>query len=328
MRIGDRDTGARVLVVAEIGNNHEGDVGAARELVRLAAEAGADAVKLQTYRTALFVRPADADRYARLERFELPPASVAELQRLARELGLLFLSTPLDLEAVALLEPLVDAYKIASGDNDFWPLLDAVRATRKPVVVSTGMSTLEGVARAVDRLRGSEVALLQCTSAYPAPEHEANLAAIGLLAARFRVTVGYSDHTLGIDACVAAVAAGARIVEKHFTLDKARGGFRDHQLSADPDDLRELVRRVRDVETLLGRPEKTVQPSEEETVRAARRSVVAARDLEAGHAVAWEDLVWLRPRDGLAPDEAGDILGATLVRAVAAGEPIRRQDVS
>jgi N,N'-diacetyllegionaminate synthase len=327
MRIGELDLDERVLVVAEIGNNHEGDPAIARDLVRAAADAGADAVKLQTFRTPLFVRPSDRDRYERLSRFELPPETVEELERLARSLGLIFLSTPLDLESVAFLEPLVDAYKVASGDNDFWPLLEAVAATGKPTILSTGLSELAQVERAAALFGRDGLAVLQCTSAYPAPPEEANLAAIRLLADRLGCTAGYSDHTLGIEAAVAAVAAGARILEKHLTLDKERSDFRDHRLSADPPELRALVRRVREVEILLGRPEKTLQPSEAALAVAARRSIAAAADLPEGHRLTVHDLTWLRPADGLPPGEEGRLLGRDLRRPVERGEPIRPEDV-
>lgn len=328
MRIGEFDTDERVLVVAEIGNNHEGDADAARELVRRAAECGADAVKLQTFRTDLFVRPADRERYERMRRFELAPELVEELGELARSFGVLFVSTPLDLESAELLEPLVDAFKIASGDNDFVPLLERVAASGKPVILSTGLSDLEGVERAAGHFAGSELAVLQCTSAYPAPPEEANLAAIPMLAGRLGCTVGYSDHTLGVEACAAAVAAGARVIEKHFTLDKEASDFRDHKLSADPPELEELVARVRRAEALRGTPEKSMQPSEEALAVAARRAIVAAKDLPEGHEIGRADLTWLRPADGLAPGEESRLVGRTLTRAVAAGETVVPEDTA
>lgn len=327
MRIGDIDLDEQVLVVAEIGNNHEGSSAVAHELVRRASECGADAVKLQTFRTEAFVRPSDQERYERMRRFELAPEHLVELEREARLAGLLFVSTPLDLGSVSLLEPLVDAYKIASGDNDFVALLEAVAATGKPVILSTGLSDLERVERALTTLHGSDLVVLQCTSAYPAPPDEVNLSAIPLLAERLGHTVGYSDHTLGLAACLAAVAAGARLIEKHFTLDKEQSDFRDHRLSADPEELRALVEGVREVERLLGRREKALQPSECETAFAARRSIVAARDLAAGELIDAADLTWLRPADGLPPGEEGQLVARRLLHEVAAGEPIRPEDV-
>jgi sialic acid synthase SpsE len=231
------------------------------------------------------------------------------------------------------LEPLVDAFKIASGDNDFVALLERVARARKPVVISGGMAGLAELRRAVDVVRAAwdgedhGLAVLHCVSAYPAPREELNLRAIPLLARELGCTVGYSDHALGIDAAVLAVAAGARIVEKHFTLDKSRDTFRDHQLSADPDDFAELVERVRAAEAVLGSPVKEVQPSERATAAAARRSLVAARDLEPGHKLDAGDLAWLRPAGGLRPGEEASLLGRELVRAVRAGERLSRSDV-
>jgi N,N'-diacetyllegionaminate synthase len=327
VRIGAFDTDARVLVVAEIGNNHEGDIGVARELVELAADAGADAVKFQTFRTDAFVSPRDEPRYARMQRFELSGDEFAQLAELAHARALLFLSTALDLESVAVLHQLVDAYKVASGDIDFYPLLDALAATGRPVVISTGQSTLDEIAHAVDALGGA-IGILQCVSSYPAPDDEVNLRAIGVLAERFPTsTIGYSDHTTGIDAAPLSVACGARMVEKHFTLDKAYSEFRDHALSANPDEFRELVRRIRAAETLLGRAHKEIQPSETAARFALRRSVAATRDFEAGHLLVDGDLVWTRPADGLRPGEESILLGRSLRRPVEAGEHLRADDV-
>jgi sialic acid synthase SpsE len=327
MRIGAFDTDERVLVVAEIGNNHEGDVGVARELVDRAAEAGADAVKFQTFRTDSYVSPRDVDRYARMQGFELAPGAFAELAELAHRRSLLFMSTPLDLDSVDVLSPLVDAFKIASGDVDFFPLLEKVAATAKPVVASTGQSDLDDVERVVDVL-GPGIGLLHCVSSYPAPEEEVNLRAIGALAARFPdATVGYSDHTIGLDAAPLAVACGARIVEKHVTLARDFSSFRDHQLSLEPQQLQELVRRIRAAETLLGEPRKDVQPSEADARSAVRRSIAAARALPAGHELASADLIWTRPADGLRPGDEASLLGRRLRRDVDVGEHLRLEDV-
>jgi N,N'-diacetyllegionaminate synthase len=329
MRVGDFETDKRVLVIAEIGNNHEGDPGAARELVLQAAASGAHAVKFQTFRTAHFVRARDAARFEQLSGYELGPDVVAELAELAHANGLLFVSTPLDLGSADLLEPLVDAFKIASGDNDFFPLLDRVAGFGKPVIVSTGLVDLGGARAAKDALegRGADVAVLHTVTAYPAPSEAVNLAAIPALARELGCTVGYSDHTLGNTASLAAVALGARIVEKHFTLDHDHSAFRDHKLSAEPAELRELVTAIAEVEALLGNPEKAVQPVEAEVAQAVRRSIAAARDLPAGHELEWDDLAWLRPRDGLAPGQEELLVGRTLRRDVPAGESILAEDV-
>jgi N,N'-diacetyllegionaminate synthase len=331
MHIGGFDLDERVLVVAEIGNNHEGDLAVARELVAQAAEAGADAVKFQTFRTERFVAPTDPVRFQRLRSFELRPDDFRELGELARQHHLLFISTPLDLDSARVLGPIVDAIKIASGDIDFFPLLAEVATSRKPVILSTGQSELDEIHRAVAELRGvgaAEIAVLHCVSSYPAPSDEINLRALTVLSEQLPgVTIGYSDHTTGLDAAPLAVACGARMIEKHFTLDRAFSEFRDHQLSADPSGLRELVRRVREAELLLGEPRKATRPSEAAGRIAFRRSIAAARDLPQGHIVAAEDLMWIRPGDGLRPGDEAHVVGRRLKRELAAGELVRSADV-
>jgi N,N'-diacetyllegionaminate synthase len=327
VKLADRDTDERVLVIAEIGQNHEGNVDVAHALVDEAAAAGADAVKFQTFRADDFVSPRDAERLERMRRFELDADAWGELASRARGRGLLFISTPLDLGSVDVLDSLVDAFKVASGDNDFYPLLDRVAATGKPVILSSGLVEAAHMRDVVSRFRG-EIAVLHCVSAYPASLDEAALGGIIGLARELVCTIGYSDHTIGIEAAPLAVAAGARIIEKHFTLDKAFSEFRDHALSADPRDFAELVRRIREVEALFGPPRKVVQPSEAASVSSFRRSIAAAHDLLEGHVVEIEDLTWLRPGDGLRPGQEELLLGRALRRAVARGEQIHAGDVA
>lgn len=324
MKIGSVSLSKQVFVIAEIGNNHEGDLNVALDLVRLAAEAGADAVKFQTARADLFVSPADAARYERMKRFELGEAGFLKLRDAAHDAGLAFISTPLDMESARFLGPIVDAVKIASGDNTFVPLLRHAGACAKPVILSTGLADLGIVRRAVDVIekagrsaKGTHpLAILHCVSSYPTPPGDANLRAIGTLAASFDYTVGYSDHTLGIAAPVAAVAVGARIIEKHFTLDKAFSDFRDHALSADPNELAEMVALIRATEVMLGDGRKEPRQSELESGAAMRRSIAAARDLPAGHVIEADDLMWIRPGSGMAPGDEELIVGRRLTRAV------------
>ncbi len=336
MRIANLNAREKVLLVAEIGNNHEGDIARAERLVDAAADCGVDAVKFQTFRVQDFVRARDRERFARLARFELSWDQFERLAKRARSRGLAFLSTPLDLPSAAFLAPLVDAFKIASGDNNFYPLLERVSESGKPVIVSgglTGWAELTAVRQFIENIwkrKGVSpgLAVLHCVSSYPAPDEETNLAVIPALARRLECIAGYSDHTLGIDACLAAAALGARIIEKHFTLDKNQSGFRDHQLSADPAEMRELLRRLRRIEKMLGSPDKAVQPSEEANQRLLRRAIVAARDLEAGRRLSLEDITWLRPADGLPPGKETLLLGRRLVRNLAQGDPITALEVA
>jgi N,N'-diacetyllegionaminate synthase len=335
MRIGPIELGVRVAVVAEIGNNHEGDPDVARELVRQAAAAGCDAVKLQTFHADTFVRRSDTSRLERMRGFELSHEVVAELGEFARSLGLAFLSTPLDMESVGFLAPLVDGLKVASGDNDVPALIAACAGTDKPVVISAGMTDLGAIAGAVDTVRRrrrdtgreDDVAVLHCVTSYPAPANEVNLAAIGLLAEELACPVGYSDHDLGIEVAVLAVAAGACLIEKHFTLAKDFSDFRDHALSADPEEMRSLVDRARFAWQVRGRPAKEPQPCEADFQVVARRSIVAARELAQGHVLADADLTWMRPRDGLLPGEEHLLVGRTLKRDIAFTESIRPDDL-
>lgn len=332
----------KVLVVAEIGNNHEGDFALAQLLVRKAAECGADAVKFQTFIPEYFVSRNDEARFRRFKSFQLSFREFEELSRLARSLGLWFISTPLDMESASFLEKIVDAYKIASGDNNFYPMLRRVAETAKPVVVSTGASDLTQVSRTVAFLKEhwaashvpGQLALLHCVSSYPVPPEEASLRSIPYLMDHFDCAVGYSDHTIGIEATVLAVALGATVIEKHFTLKKDFSDFRDHQLSADPGDFRELTRRIRAASAMLGRYAKTVQPCEEKARGSIRRSVVAARNLPPGCRVSPSDITWLRsaggpasPAGGLEPGLEEFLIGKVLKRPVMSGERLELSDV-
>lgn len=332
MRIGSWDTTQRVLVVAEIGNNHEGDVGRATEMIHRAAAAGAGAVKFQTLRPDGLVSADQADRRRQLGRFTLPDDAWERLAGVARQADVLFLSTPFDLRAVALLDPLVPAFKVASGDLTFLPLLDAVAGTAKPVLLSTGMATMAEVAAGVRRVQDGwppetapGLALLHCVSCYPTPPAAAGLRRLRRLT-QLHTTLGYSDHTIGAHAAPLAVALGARVIEKHFTLDKRQSDYRDHQLSADPAELAALVAGVRASEQLLA-ADGDVAACEQAARQAVRRSVAAARSLPAGTTIGADDLTWLRPATGLAPGREDLLIGATTRRAVRAGHLFDPADV-
>ena len=331
MRIANHDLDEKIFIVAEIGNNHEGNFDVACRMLEAAADAGVDAVKFQTFQTKLFTSNADPARFERLKKFELTQDQFTQLAQLARKRGVLFFSTPLDLVSARFLEPLVDVFKVASGDNDFLPLIAQLAATGKPMIISTGLADLAHLERvaAFAREHGAEgrLAFLHCVCAYPAPPEDVNLRAISMLAERLGCPIGWSDHTLGSEACIAAAAIGARILEKHFTLDKNFSAFRDHQLSADPAEMKYIVESVRKVEKLLGTPVKRVQPSEEANLRPARRSIAAATALPRGHQLRAEDLMWVRPAVGLPPGQEQRLLARTLSRDIAAGEAITEQDV-
>lgn len=329
MRIANVDLDRDVLLIAEIGNNHEGSLTLAEEMLGRAAEAGAHMVKFQTMVPEYFQQSSDTARLDRLRGFCLPDEAWGKLARLAENMGVGFMSTPLDLTSARLLDPLVSAFKIASGDNNFLPLLDEVAGFGKPLILSCGLADLADIrlARAVIEQRwiadgvAPGLALLHCVTAYPVPAAQANLGAITALKAAFpELTIGYSDHTLGIEAAVASVAMGAHIVEKHFTIDKNQSDYRDHQLSADPAEFAALVRRVAEMREFMGNGAKVAQAAEAELAPAVRRSIAAGRDLPAGYVLTWEDLIWVRPGSGLRPGEERRVLGHRLRHPVKLGE--------
>lgn len=330
MHIGNVDLSQDVLVIAEIGNNHEGDFGRAADMIHAAAAAGVQAVKFQTIIPERLVSADQTARIAQLGRYAFSRDQFTELAGIARAAGVMFMSTPFALEAVSWLDELVPAFKIASGDNNFQQLLAAVAATGKPILLSTGMADLAGIKKSCRIIENaglpgktrSEIALLHCVSAYPTPAEEANLSAIATLARETGRVVGYSDHTLGIAAAALSIGVGARIVEKHFTLSKTQSEFRDHALSADPSELAALVTQIRLAQKLLGTGEKTPRPSEAATTATARRSIVARTALPAGHVLTDADMDWLRPGGGLQPGQENLLVGRRTACAVKQGQMI------
>lgn len=346
MTIGDRTVGAGApcLVVAEIGVNHNGDRELGRRLVEAAADAGADAVKLQSFRAAGVVSvdapkaayqmqttAAEESQLEMLQRLELDEDAHRELKRCAAERGLLFLSTPFDAASIDLLMRIgVDAVKVASPDLTNFLLLDLVAPLRVPVVLSTGLATIEEVERGVGRLAGGgakEIVVLHCTSEYPAPIDEANVRAIPALHERLGRPVGYSDHTVGIDASLAAVALGAVLVERHFTLDRLLPGP-DHRASLEPDELAALVVAVRRVEAALGDGIKRPTPAEQRNADVVRRSLAAARDLPSGTVLERGMLTALRPATGIPAVEVDAVVGRRLARAVAMHTLLKHEDLA
>lgn len=323
----------QILVVAEVGNNHEGDVAIAHKLIDLAAEAGADIVKFQTFIPELFVSRSDVDRFNRLKSFQLSFAQFKELRDHAHERGLKFWSTALDMESAVFLGEIADGIKIASSDNTFYPLLKRVGSFGKPVGLPTGMIGKELIREALEALREGggpcRTYLLHCVTSYPVQDPEANLRAVVTLKESFPECIaGYSDHTLGNVACLAAVVLGARIVEKHFTLDKNYSSFRDHQLSADPEELKSLVADLRRLEQMLGSGEKVPQHSERQIEQAVRRSIVATRDLAAGEVIDERCFTWVRPGGGLPPGSEKEILGKRVSTPIRMGEWIQLSSLS
>jgi N,N'-diacetyllegionaminate synthase len=335
MKIGPIDLRERVFVVAEIGNNHEGSYALAEDMIRLAADAGVDAVKFQTFVPEHYVSHDQMERRERLKKFSLSLEQFKSLATFANGRGVQFFSTPFDLGSADALATFCPAVKISSGDNNFFPLIERVASFRLPIILSTGLADLSDVDEARKRVmrvwsaqnHTGHLALLHCVSSYPTPPEAANLAAIRTLSDQFKdCTVGYSDHTLGIDAAVLSVGLGARLIEKHFTLRKDFSDFRDHQLSADPAEMADLVHQVRLAEKLLGDGRKQLAVVEEPIRDAIRRSIAASRHLQAGTTLGWDDLTWVRPGGGLSPGEEAEAIGRKLVHDVVPGQILRTDD--
>lgn len=320
MKIGSHNTDTDILVIAEIGNNHEGSYTLAEELIGKAKDAGVGAVKFQTFLAERYVSPRNKERFERLQKFQLTYEQFEQLAAITKKAGLLFISTPFDIESARFLGNIVDAIKIASADNTFYPLIEEIAQTGKPTLLSTGLAGLQEINLAKSLIEETwrkgdvytDLAVLHCVSSYPVPANEANLAAINTLRAELNCTIGYSDHVVGNDAAVLAVAMGARIIEKHFTIDNNYSEFRDHQLSANPATLADLVKRIEDTRTMLGNGVVSMADCEAAEASAIRRSITAASDLKSGTTLNSDHITWVRPGDGLPPGQEHLVLGRTL----------------
>ncbi|MCB1876897.1 MAG: N-acetylneuraminate synthase [Chromatiales bacterium] len=333
----------RCLLIAEAGVNHNGDLDRALQMVDVAASAGADAIKFQSFRAESLVtqRAPKAGYQVRatgkeggqlemLQRLELSASDHRQLKQRCEQRGILFLSTPFDEASAGLLNELgVPAFKVSSGDLTDTPYLTRLALMGPGLILSTGMATLAEVGDAVAAVRRAgrdPLALLHCVSNYPTEPGDVNLRAMLTLAQTFGLPVGFSDHTEGIDIALAAVALGARIVEKHFTLNRSLPGP-DHRASLEPDELCALVEGARRVERALGDGVKRPRASEADVAAVARRSLHWQRDLPAGSTIRADMLMSRRPADGLPPAAAEGLCGRVLRVDVKTGEPAKEEQL-
>jgi len=327
VRIGNKwiGEGEPCFIIAEAGVNHNGDINLAKKLIDVAEEAGADAVKFQTFNAeAVVTREAEKAAYQKaatgangsqlemIKKLELAEKDFAGLYDYAQEKGIIFLSSPFDQASVDILDNLgVPAFKIPSGEITNFPLLEYIARKKKPLIFSTGMSTLGEVEEALGVLRREgvrEIILLHCVSSYPAKVADMNLKVMETLRYAFRLPVGLSDHTLGITVPIAAIALGACIIEKHFTLDRSLPGP-DHKASLEPGELQEMVGAIRDVEAAMGDGVKRLTKDERETQKVARRSLVARVDIPGGATITEEMLAIKRPGTGIEAKYLGMVIG-------------------
>lgn len=334
------------FIIAEAGVNHNGDIELAKRLVDVAAKAGADAVKFQTFRAERVVsatapkaeyqlQTTDVaeSQLEMLRRLELSPEAHRELQTYCQERGVLFMSTPFDEKSADLLDELgVPVFKIGSGEITNWPFLGYVARKGKPIILSTGMSYLSEVDEAVRVIRDAgndqndQLVLLHCVSNYPADPADANLRAMRTMATAFQVPVGYSDHTPGIEVALAAVALGACVIEKHFTLERNLPGP-DHRASLEPHELQALVVGIRTIELALGNGAKQPARSEAGNRVIVRRSLAAAFDIPEGTVLSSDMLKALRPATGISPALVEHVVGGRIRRSLTSGQLIAWSDL-
>ncbi len=330
---------SKVFIIAEAGVNHNGRLDLAYQLIDVAKDAEADAVKFQTFKAENVVsKLADKAEYQKrttgsdksqlemIKKLELSFEDFVKLKKYCDKKGIMFLSTPFDHQSIDFLYDLIDIYKIPSGEIINSPYLKHIAAKNKPIIMSTGMANLGEVEEAINTIRSvnseAQISLLHCTTNYPTPYEEVNLKAMQTLAVAFKLSIGYSDHTLGIEVPVAAVAMGAKIIEKHFTLDKKLPGP-DHKASLEPDELKEMVKAIRNIEVALGDGIKKPNKSEIEIMKVARRSLIATRDIRAGEIIKESDIAIKRPGTGILPKFKEIIIGMKLVNDVRQDEPFK-----
>lgn len=314
-----------IYVIAEAGVNHNGDIEIAKKLIKVASESGADAVKFQSFKAgSLVTKKAEQAKYQErntnntdsqynlLKNLELDYNRHKELKDYADTQGIEFLSSAFDLESIELLQQLnIKLFKIPSGEINNVPYLKKIAQTLKPVILSTGMSTLSDIEFALNILKENgttQLTVLHCSTEYPAPVEELNLKAMNTIKEAFKVNIGYSDHTAGIHIPIAAVAMGAKVIEKHFTLSREMEGP-DHKASLEPHELSEMILNIRDIEKSFGNGIKEPSKSEINNMKVARKSIIAKEDICKGDILSEQNLTIKRPGNGISPKEWTNIVG-------------------
>jgi len=330
----------KTLIIAEIGTNHDGSLHKSKRMVAEAAAAGADAVKFQAYKTEklvssdlpVFSRARELGYKYQFDRFkdlEFNEQQFKELYDFSCEKGVIFLATAFDMQSADMIEPLVSAYKVASAELINIPLLQYLTKKNKPMIISTGQASEEEINRAVEVVRMDRVALLHCVSAYPTPDEQANLLSIPYLRSIYpNIPVGYSDHTVGISACIAATALGSTIIEKHFTLDRNRN-CGDHPMSAIPSELKQMVSEIRRIEHMLGKPNIVCQEAEKMSRKQLRKVLMLTKDLEKGSVLKENMLIPLMsPTPGMYPNRLSDVVSRRAISELKAGHVLQEKDIA
>ena len=337
----------KVIIIAEAGVNHNGDFEKAKKLILVAANAGADYVKFQTFKADKLVS-IDAEKaeyqkanlkgggdtqYEMLKKLEMSEEWHYELIKYAKECGIKFLSTGFDESSIDFLVSLnIDLLKVPSGEITNKPYLEHIAKKKRPIIISTGMSTIEEIGEAIDilienKISKEDITILHCNTEYPTPMNDVNLLAMNSIKKHFGVRIGYSDHTMGIEVPIAAVALGAKVIEKHFTLDKAMDGP-DHKASLEPAELKGMVKAIRNIELAIsGSGEKEVSESEMKNIIVARKSIHLNNALKAGQQIQKKDLVMKRPGDGISPMKIENIIGLSVAQDLQKDHKLELKDL-
>lgn len=313
----------KTLIIAEAGVNHNGDILLAKKLIEVASDAGADFVKFQSFKTeeGISINAPKAQyqianainkqesQFDMIKKLELDEQTHLELIKHCQKYGIKFLSTPFDLPSITLLNELkMEIFKIPSGEITNLTYLRKINSFGKKVILSTGMATLDEIQEALEVLKNCKVSLLHCTTEYPCPYSDVNLNAMQTMRKRFGLEVGYSDHTQGIEVPIAAVAMGATIIEKHFTLDRNMEGP-DHKASLEPNELKQMVASIRNIERAFGNGIKEPQESEKKNIAIARKSITAKCNIKKGDIFTESNLTTKRPGNGISPMKWDEIIG-------------------
>ena len=323
----------KVFIVAEIGNNHEGKLLNAYRLIDKAKEAGVDAVKFQTYNIKKFYSSdTDKKKIKRLNQFRLSYDSIIKLSKYAKKLGLVFFSTPLDEESAVFLNKIQNIFKISSGDNDFYNLIEKTLTFNKPIIISTGMLDFKGIKKLYQFIKKknfkNQICFLHCVSSYPVPINELNLNSIRFLKEKLPdCIIGYSDHSDSIESCILSAHLGANVIEKHFTLDKNFSSYRDHKLSATPTEMKRLVETVRNLDNILGKNKKFIQKCEKEGLIASRRSIASNKILKKNTIIEANDIFYVRPRARFSISDAKELIGKKVKKDMKYGEQFKLKNL-
>ncbi len=313
----------KIFVVAEVGNNHEGNFKTAKKMIKIAKQCGVDAVKFQSFNPRLYYSVDQVDRIKKLQSFFLSIEQMKDLIEYGKKLKICVFSTPFDVKTAISLNKIQNIFKISSGDNNFTQLIDKVIEFKKPIIISTGLADLSLLKKLYLKIKkkwgtfnkSRFLIFLHCVASYPVPIEESNIHLISLFKKTFKdIFIGYSDHVQGIDASILSATLGAKIIEKHFTLDKNFSDFRDHQISADPQEMKILVSKIRQIEKIFSKSPFKQPSCEKKNIKNLRRSLAASKNLEKGRRIKKEDLIWVRPQSGDITEK--DLIGKKLKKEI------------